>query len=621
VRCFAGTYSDLASLADPSKPSCRPCAPGALCPDSSTTALGDSVDAAGAAVLPATCPAGFFCNVQSEYSARYAMQPCPIGTFPTAGAANRFTAAAACSPCPAGFYCRACAVDEDCGAGVHFEQKACLKGHYCPEGTRRSTEFPCPAGTYQPVAGASLASACLVCPVGSYCLQGSAAPYLCPPGSYCPSEGTYDPQQVLGDPAKLLPTAGASAVPAVPPTGTADHARSDADILAGTAASCFGTYCPPGSFRSYPCPAGYYASLLAPLSSRYECKLCDAGRVCPSMADVELTGATAADVVAAYTCKRGYLCPQQTDHWEQKPCPPGTMDATAAGDAALTAPAQCTACPAGQACGEGTKALSPSSTDAPSLSPALCERGHFCTTSASGGTLHDRQHKCPGGSYSPSDGLSDAAQCSACPAGSYCPPGSYKPHACPVGYFCPAGTANYKQYPCPAGTYAAFEGNARALGLTSAPECQACPVGHYCQPHTARPQPCPVGSYMPDLGAKYAEASAAAASSEPASTACVPCDAGYACPLQGLSAMQVCPAGTYSPAKAGGCFACRVGHLCPAPQTTQAAYEAALCPAGSYCAGRATPAVACPLGYYCFGSASGAGAGAGAGSSSAVILS
>ena len=180
--------------------------------------------------------------------------------------------------------------------------------------------------------------------------------------------------------------------------------------------------------------------------------------------------------------------------------------------------------------------------------------------------------------------------------------GSYRPHKCPVGYFCPSGTANYKSFPCADGTYAAFEGNARALGLTDQSQCVICPIGHYCQTHTARPQPCPTGSYMPTEGARYADPQSATANSQALTLACLPCEAGFSCPGQGLSATSECPVGTYSPAKSSSCFECRVGHLCLEVRKTQAQYEEALCPAGSYCAGLAQPAVSCPLGFYCYGS-------------------
>ena len=173
---------------------------------------------------------------------------------------------------------------------------------------------------------------------------------------------------------------------------------------------------------------------------------------------------------------------------------------------------------------------------------------------------------------------------------------------CPAGYYCPEGTDNYVRFPCAAGTYAAWEGNARALGLSQQAQCLACPVGHYCQPHTVRPQPCPAGSYMPTEGATHADTATATAAGAPASAACLPCAAGSQCPLQGMSAMLACPAGTYSPAKSDSCFACREGRVCPGPLTTQAQYEAAYCPPGRICAGLDSAPAACPLGDFCFGS-------------------
>ena len=45
----------------------------------------------------------------------------------------------------------------------------CPRGHYCPPGTHLSTQFPCPAGTYNPTEGMDSSEACLPCPSGQYC--------------------------------------------------------------------------------------------------------------------------------------------------------------------------------------------------------------------------------------------------------------------------------------------------------------------------------------------------------------------------------------------------------------------------------------------------------------------
>lgn len=49
------------------------------------------------------------------------------------------------------------------------------------KGTRVSTQFPCPAGTYSTSLGNGKMEDCLACPRGAYCPEGTAKPTLCPP--------------------------------------------------------------------------------------------------------------------------------------------------------------------------------------------------------------------------------------------------------------------------------------------------------------------------------------------------------------------------------------------------------------------------------------------------------
>lgn len=61
----------------------------------------------------------------------------------------------------------------------------CPTGHYCPQAT--AWPIPCIAGQYQPVMKAYQASACLLCPAGSYCEKEglAAATGTCDVGFYC----------------------------------------------------------------------------------------------------------------------------------------------------------------------------------------------------------------------------------------------------------------------------------------------------------------------------------------------------------------------------------------------------------------------------------------------------
>ena len=124
-----------------------------------------------------------------------------------------------CRTCPAGYYCdweAKCDVATTVYNGTYgnyTQPQLCPQGYYCPNGTRRSTQFGCPAGTYGASVGLGSVQQCTACPAGQYCgtvgattptgscavshwcISGAsiAAPEdnitgtLCPSGHYCPS--------------------------------------------------------------------------------------------------------------------------------------------------------------------------------------------------------------------------------------------------------------------------------------------------------------------------------------------------------------------------------------------------------------------------------------------------
>lgn len=69
----------------------------------------------------------------------------------------------------------------------------CPKGHFCPAGTRRATDFPCKNGTYNPIYGAKDELKCEPCPGGRVCsAAGLSEPNgYCSPGFYCIKGATY----------------------------------------------------------------------------------------------------------------------------------------------------------------------------------------------------------------------------------------------------------------------------------------------------------------------------------------------------------------------------------------------------------------------------------------------
>jgi len=104
----------------------------------------------------------------------------------------------------------------------------CLMGHYCPEGSNKSTK--CPAGTYNNQLNAKNLSDCKDCL----------------PGKYCDSDGLVDPtgdcdqgyfctkQAIQNDPGTL-------------------------DALERFGPCPKGYYCPTATWKPLPCPAGTYS--------------------------------------------------------------------------------------------------------------------------------------------------------------------------------------------------------------------------------------------------------------------------------------------------------------------------------------------------------------------------
>ena len=82
----------------------------------------------------------------------------------------------ACLPCPVGSFCP----DEGMSSPT-----TCSAGHYC-ESTQLASATPCDAGKYNELEGQSDESVCLDCPIGSYCPDaGMPTPTACAAGYYC----------------------------------------------------------------------------------------------------------------------------------------------------------------------------------------------------------------------------------------------------------------------------------------------------------------------------------------------------------------------------------------------------------------------------------------------------
>ena len=197
--CSSGTYND--KTGSHSQDACSQCQAGYYCP--SGTASHDAV----------ICPTGTYCPPGSGAPAK-----CPAGTYQDSQGTVMQSECKICTVgnyCPSGssspYYCPAGTFSPNegnsqkgshcilCSAGMACPQNGltapsvdCAFGHYCPIGTVYTTQYPCPAGTWNPNSSYFIRSAdCLACPETFACLAGtghSSQPIqVCSGGHYCPT--------------------------------------------------------------------------------------------------------------------------------------------------------------------------------------------------------------------------------------------------------------------------------------------------------------------------------------------------------------------------------------------------------------------------------------------------
>ena len=498
--------------------------------------------------------------------------------------------------------------------------QSCPPGYYCPPGTTTANEFPCPAGTFQPLTQRTSSLACQTCTPGWYCDLASINPTAqCNGGYYCPGNNT-------------TPT------PPATPCG-------------------IGNYCPIGSVAPQPCPANYYcpSTTLSIYSQTCQpgwyCLLgatssmpivpaqggqCPPGKWCPgSSARVDCVAGTynpmvgSTNVAACLSCLGGFQCNGTALAAVSGPCPAGyacnngtavvtTADVCPRGHKCVQGTYQAVACPAGQyqdQTQQSNCSTCPAGYYCPGLGtadPVDCPRGSYCLS----GTRLASQYLCPTGFYndalqSPSidycKPCSGGYQCSlngsttpygqgACSAGYYCEGGSNTPSPnafsivwngrnytndkCLSGHYCPAGSNTSTT--CPEGTFAVGRGN------TDASACKPCPRGQYCSTagaSAASGQYCQPG---------FLCVGGATVDSPVDGITGYPCPVGTYC-LQGALNTTKCAPGTFNPFVAqSNCSTCLAGYYC-SDWGQSAGYQ---CPLGSYCPTGTSQPLGCPAGTF-----------------------
>ena len=161
------------------------------------------------------------------------------------------TGDASCARCPAGAFCpEASTLPTLCPAG-HFGNSTgletsecdgvCARGHFCPPGTARETQFPCPAGSYGNATQLTSSACSTSCtPYGASLTACDVA--LCEPGYYCEPGSTSARSRECGE-GFFCPRGSAEPTPLAPGQvgvgGTSPQTR--------TAQATCNTCCPDGA--------------------------------------------------------------------------------------------------------------------------------------------------------------------------------------------------------------------------------------------------------------------------------------------------------------------------------------------------------------------------------------
>ena len=669
VACEAGTYNPYTNAS-----TCLACPAGFYCEDQAT-------------VNYTMCPPGSYCREGS-----YTPTPCPKGTFDNTGG---LTNSSDCTPCTPGMYCLTNGLLEptgNCSAGFYCTLGSdvreptlvsyggrCPVGHYCPEGT--DNPLPCPLGTFMNAQSAEAESDCKACtagyycndtalanPVGRcfegyYCIGSAESPTptpddatggICPVGSFCPEGSQSFTSCADGSYANTTGTATCTECP----EGYYCTFGSETPIICPA-----GHYCPAGTGATIPeCPIGTFSAAEGE-SSISMCTACTAGSYCETPALEAVTGPCTAgyycpegsytdqggnDTVSEHICFEGHYCVAGSPYPDA--CPPGTFTA-AEGNIAL---GNCTSCTAGYYC--ETSGLSAVTDE--------CAGGYYCSGGASiatpnatagdaGGDICDAGEFCPAGSPSPQscdagsyNPLELQTECVNCPAGYFCVGGStdYSSSACPLGHYCPNGTRYNNEFPCPVGTIGTSTGLQSVEGCTECPagsycdtagsdtvtstcdggfvcsggsSSQAptvvngyiCPEGHFCEPGATFETVCTAGMYCGSVGLSeptancssgyYCLGGATVATPTDGVTGDV-CPAGHYC-VEGATFPAECPVGTFSSSTGAAddsvCMDCTAGSYC---NESGIAEVSGPCPEGFFCAnGTSTPSEICPDGHMC----------------------
>ena len=230
LDCPPGSYCSLFNMSTPS----GACAAGFYCSSGSSVANPSSMNVSvytGRVGGGGVCSPGTYCPRGTAVA-----YTCPAGTY------NNLPQQSQCRTCPGGYWCA--------GGVVNYMSGSydCPRGFFCPNGTQVSTQYPCPAGSFNGKTRRRSVSDCQLSPPGYYASgTGNAnSTGLCAVGFYCPQ-------------------------------GAVSSTPTCASSYCSTGGPCRpGQECPRGTALPTPCSAGSYCAT----SSGVVTGLCAAGYYC-----------------------------------------------------------------------------------------------------------------------------------------------------------------------------------------------------------------------------------------------------------------------------------------------------------------------------------------------------
>ncbi|XP_071505045.1 uncharacterized protein [Diadema antillarum] len=255
VPCSNGTYNP--SLNQDEFSDCLPCQAGYYCNETGASTT------SGICAARYYCPAGQVTPTPADFlcpTGHYCVENLPAPTRCQDGTYQDQMGRDSCLTCEPGYFC-----DNTLYAVSDLSNASCPSGYYCPAGTKRANEFPCPPGTYNNLTNSVNESSCTPCLAGFFCqTPGLSDPEgECYPGYYC----------LMGED---------NPTPNPCPEGN---------------------YCPSGSYKPTPCPAGTISSGITN-ENVTDCAPCAAGRYCT--ANSSSNGVT-------LPCNEGFICTGGSD--------------------------------------------------------------------------------------------------------------------------------------------------------------------------------------------------------------------------------------------------------------------------------------------------------------------